>query len=514
MTEPHQIGGVWWSALVAAAVKLLLVPAYRSTDFEVHRHWLALTHSLPLSRWYSDTTSEWTLDYPPFFAYFEKFLSLFAARLDPTMVDLHRGLNYASPRAILFQRLSVTLSDVVLVYSACRLTKNRNCRDFERLLIWALVIWAPGLFLVDHMHFQYNGFLLGMLLLSISCLEEGRDLMGGFIFAVLLCFKHLFAVAAPVYFVYLFRHYCRGGLLKGFARLVLMGSVVLAVFAAAYTPFWYLGQIQEVLRRMFPFGRGLCHAYWAPNFWVFYIMLDKVLGFLLVRLGFNIQSPKASFTGGLVGDSSPFTVLPTITPLITFITVLFAISPCLIKAWRNPQPRMVSRWISYAYTCGFMFGWHVHEKASLHFVIPLALTSLKSVEDAKHYFLLSIVSCYSLFPLLFEAQEYPLKVVLLLLHASLMLFGFSAYFPGATAKIETAVKGRDTKLETPAFHIGWFGKSYLVGLLVVEIWGQFLHPIIFGDQLPFLPLMMISISCALGMMYSWIWQLRQIALTH
>lgn len=96
---------------------------------------------------------------------------------------------------------------------------------------------------MDHLHFQYNGFLLGMLLLSISFLEEGKDLMGGLFFAVLLCFKHLFAVAAPVYFVYLFRHYCRGGLVKGFGRLVLMGSVVLVVFAAAYGPFFYYGQV-------------------------------------------------------------------------------------------------------------------------------------------------------------------------------------------------------------------------------------------------------------------------------
>ncbi|KAL3624540.1 hypothetical protein CASFOL_031208 [Castilleja foliolosa] len=387
----RQIGGdIWWPALVATAVKLLLIPAYRSTDFEVHRHWLALTHSLPLSKWYSDATSQWTLDYPPFFAYFERILSLVASRLDPTMTDLHRGLDYASPLAILFQRLSVALSDLVLVYSCYRLTRNRGFCKFERFLIWGLVIWSPGLFIVDHLHFQYNGFLLGLLLLSVSFLEEGKDLMGGFVFAVLLCFKHLFAVAGPVYFVYLFRHYCSGGLVKGFGRLVLMGSVVLAVFAAAYGPFWYHGQIQQVVSRMFPFGRGLCHAYWAPNFWVFYIILDKFLAFLLLKLGFDIQTPKASFTGGLVGDLSPFAILPTITPLITFVTVLLAISPSLVKAWKNPHPRMVSRWVSYAYTCGFLFGWHVHEKASLHFVIPLAITSLKSAEDAKHYFFLSI----------------------------------------------------------------------------------------------------------------------------
>lgn len=58
--------------------------------------------------------------------------------------------------------------------------------------------------------------------------------------------------------------------------------------------------------------------------------------------------------------------------------------------------------------------------------------------------------------------------------------------------------------------IGWVEKSYLVGLVVIEIWGQFLHPLLLGDKLPFLPLMLISIYCAFGIMYSWIWQLQSI----
>jgi alpha-1,3-glucosyltransferase len=259
---------------------------------------------------------------------------------------------------------------------------------------------------------------------------------------------------------------------------------------------------------MFPFGRGLCHAYWAPNFWVFYIIMDKLLAFLLVKLGFSIQTPKASFTGGLVGDSSPFAVLPTVTPLITFIMVLLALSPCLVKTWRNPNKSMITRFVAYAYTCGFMFGWHVHEKAALHFVVPLAVMAAQSIEDSKHYFLLSIVSCYSLFPLLFEAQEYPIKVLLLLLHVSLTWFGFSSFSSNDFGPTKTDKGGPKQNSKYQGFCIGWFAKIYLVGLLAVEFWGQILHPYLFGNKLPFLPLMMISIYCALGMFYSWIWQWR------
>ncbi|CAL1390472.1 unnamed protein product [Linum trigynum] len=513
---PEICWNLLWFFGVAACVKLLLIPSYHSTDFEVHRHWLALTRSLPLSQWYSNETSPWTLDYPPFFAYFEYFLSFFASLVDPQIVDIHEGLNYKADTVVYFQRISVIVSDLCLVYGIYRLTRKLETQ--KRVVMWILVIWSPALVIVDHMHFQYNGFLLGMLMLSISCLQDGRDLMGGFLFAVLLCFKHLFAVAGPVYFVYLLRHYCRGGLFKGLGRLATMGAVVVAVFAAAFGPFFYHGQIQQVISRMFPFGRGLCHAYWAPNFWVFYIILDKGLAFLLKKFGIDIPTPAASFTGGLVGDSSPFAVLPQVTPLSTFIMVLLALSPCLVKIWKNPHPGSVARWISYAYTCGFLFGWHVHEKASLHFVIPLAIVAVQSLEDAQHYFLLSIATCYSLFPLLYEAQEYPIKVVLLLLHSMLMWFGFSAKYskvkpPTISDNKKTRKKGSSSSSrsgEEGEFMIGWGGKCYIIGIVMVETWGQLLHPYFLGDKLPFAPLLLISIYCGVEVVYSWVWQLKRI----
>lgn len=209
------------------------------------------------------------------------------------------------------------------------------------------------------------------------------------------------------------------------------------------------------------------------------------------------------------------TACTRITPLFTFMMVLLALSPCLLKAWRNPQPKKITRWIAYAYMCGFLFGWHVHEKASLHFIIPLAVVALDSVDDARHYFLLSTVGCYSLFPLLFEAQEYPIKLTLLLLHCLLMWYGFSSLFsevalpksPNSDEYLEKKTAELISDEET-GLEIGWIGWCYLLGLAAIEVCGQFLHPLILGDKFPFLPLMSISVYCAFGITYSWLWQLR------
>ena len=53
---------------------------------------------------YTDTTSEWTLDYPPFFAWFEYVLAQVAHLVDPRILELSKS-GYSSEALIIFQAM-------------------------------------------------------------------------------------------------------------------------------------------------------------------------------------------------------------------------------------------------------------------------------------------------------------------------------------------------------------------------------------------------------------------------
>lgn len=76
--------------------------------------------------------------------------------------------------------------------------------------------------------------------------------------------------------------------------------------------------------RLFPFKRGLVHAYWAANAWALYIGIDKVALIIFKHLGWLKMTKPAVMTGGLVQEQS-FTILPTPTPLVTFLLTFLSI---------------------------------------------------------------------------------------------------------------------------------------------------------------------------------------------
>ncbi|KAF5927055.1 hypothetical protein HPG69_018321 [Diceros bicornis minor] len=483
-------GGNWFSALALGVtfLKCLLIPTYHSTDFEVHRNWLAITHSLPISRWYYEATSEWTLDYPPFFAWFEYALSHVAKYFDQEMLNVH-NLNYSSSRTLLFQRFSVIFTDALFVYAVHECCKcidgnkaGKELTEKPKFILSVLLLWNFGLLIVDHIHFQYNGFLFGLMLLSIARLFQKRHMEGAFLFAVLLHFKHIYLYVAPAY----------DGSIRwssfSFLRLISLGLMVFLVSALSLGPFLALDQLPQVFSRLFPFKRGLCHAYWAPNFWALYNALDKVLSVIGLQLKLLDPNkiPKASMTSGLV-QQFQHTVLPSVTPLVTLICTLVAILPSIFCLWFKPQgPKGFLRSLILCALSSFMFGWHVHEKAILLAVLPMSLLSVGKAGDASIFLILTTTGHYSLFPLLFTAPELPIKILLMLLFTIYSISSLKTLF----------------RKEKPLFN--WMETFYLLGLGPLEVFCEFVFPFTSRKlKYPFIPLFLTSVYCAVGITYAW-----------
>eukprot|EP00984_Skeletonema_dohrnii_P021311 scaffold10619_cov172-Skeletonema_dohrnii-CCMP3373.AAC.2 len=380
--------------LILSALKYFLIPTYRSTDFDVHRNWLAITHHLPISEWYFDDVdggTVHTLDYPPLFALFESFLSnnyitkalLRSGWLDERCLELLPDAdNEPSDNCIKFHRCTVILSDVVLFIGAylasTSIGKVLRDNNRPRKLTFLLIVTNPGLIMLDHVHFQYNGMMLGILLCSIACTINGTnhtmendttdqlgeeksetktcqshqlwELGGAATFAALLAMKHLYLTLAPLYLCYLLRHHCfivkkeisyknynnrkekHQGEMKfcfSWKRFAILAVVTLVCFVGPFIPFLMrsnpIGQLEQMLKRLFPFGRGLVHDYWAANIWALYLFASRVatVAFRRIPIPDDIRS--------LV---QPFIPFPEPTPGLVAIILLLGLVPTIIYAWK------------------------------------------------------------------------------------------------------------------------------------------------------------------------------------
>ncbi len=85
-------------------------------------------------------------------------------------------------------------------------------------------------------------------------------------------------------------------------------------------------------------GRGLVHAYWAPNAYAFYCLADLALSSAGRRL--RLLPPRApgtaSWASGLVQVVQP-EALPEVTPLVTAVLTLGSMGPALWRLWKQ-QP--------------------------------------------------------------------------------------------------------------------------------------------------------------------------------
>lgn len=341
-----------------------------------------------------------------------------------------------------------------------------------------LLLCNVGLIIVDHIHFQYNGVLFGLLLLSCGKMFQKKYLQSAFYFAVLLNMKHIFIYMAPVYFCYLLKNYCFGNVKNFIHNVSKLGSVVLLVTSVSFGPF--LQHLPQVMSRLFPFKRGLTHAYWAPNFWALYNFADKILS--IIRKVPQINSN----TGGLVQEFK-HNLLPSVSPAVTFLIVALMMIPCCVKllSVKTESPKSFLKPLIICTATSFMFGWHVHEKAILMVLIPLQVLTFHNKSEARSSLFLTIFGIYSLTPLLYTSELTLVKLSLYTWFVAFNMFAFKKLYNDNLLPI--------------------YEQLYCVGIILLPLYEHLIQYVFhLHVTLPFLPLMITSVYCSIGMSYFWV----------
>ena len=511
--------------IIATCIKLLTMQTYKSTDLDVHRNWLSITYSRPISQWYAESTSQWTLDYPPLFAYFQYLMSLAAVRFDPELVRISAE-RIRSSNVIYFQCVTVILSDFVYYYavyrwirfmsreSACSTPFRHKCslywirslrkdvddetRDWfdPRLLLSVLFIFSPGLLIVDHIHFQYNGFLSGIFLLSILFIMQGDFLMGSIMFAILLHLKHIYLYVAPAFFVYILRKHCLDMHMNIRIRnLVKVAACVIIVSLVSIGPFVH--QLAQLKTRLFPFKRGLTHAYWAPNVWAVYNAADWIMAKILFR-----KSETPAYMTGVVQEFDHL-LLPSISPLVTLLVTIVALVPVLVVLWQrchftaNPNILFL-RSVVLCSLSAFLFSWHVHEKAILMPILPLTLLAILSHEDARIWIIASVAGTVALFPLLITTAETPVKIFLTLAYFAYAVPAFAFHDKILGSPILSNTSSYSSILSKKE-------RLYLLAFVLLQAFVSLLLPLSgIQSRLPFLPLAITSLYSAIGIIVCYV----------
>lgn len=292
-------------------------------DFEAQRHWMELTSNLPPAAWYvqgfeastahlqchrytNSTNNDlmyWGLDYPPLTAWTSALWGQVARVLRPEMVALRVSRGIETPSVITFMRVSVLATDILIFIPSMLLclvgigellpaaipttstsppslnTVARATPTAALFIPLCIVLCQPGLLLIDHGHFQYNGFSLGLTAACLVALHRRRPLLACVAFTLALNYKQMSLYHSVPIFLYLLSHtwHTAPSPLSALTAYLSYAGTVLLTTAALWLPLcitgWGDGQgaalpsiaswsvcqdtLHAVVSRLFPFTRGL-----------------------------------------------------------------------------------------------------------------------------------------------------------------------------------------------------------------------------------------------------------------
>lgn len=126
-----------------------------------------------------------------------------------------------------------------------------------------------------------------------------------------------------------------------------------------------------------------------------------------------------------------------------------------------------------------MFGYHVHEKAILLVLLPVSLLIRKDNSSGRIFFILSLFSIFSLFPLLLNSTEDFTKITILVTYLVYIY-------------------------ETLKVRLIWYEYCYCILMIPVYLFMLIIPLSTFGLHYQFLPLMVCSVYCGIGLSYCFI----------
>ena len=326
--------------------------------------------------WYVNTTDNdllyWGLDYPPLTAYHSYMMGMVGNQINSSYVELHNSRGIQTHLHKLFMRLTVIVSDILILFPAIFLFSNKN------YLTPVTILSYPGLVLIDHGHFQYNNISLGLFLAAVAFILRERLLVGSVLFVCALNYKQMELYHALPFFFYLLAICARKRTYGAkLAQLIKIGLTVLVTFGVIWSPFIVIGKesVLQVVLRIFPFSRGLFEDK-VSNFWC---ALDVVMK---LKQKMPVEDLAKICLGATFGLSLP-----------SNIHLLF-----------NPSSKNFLLSLVNTSIVFFLFSFQVHEKSILLAAIPVSLLTFIDLDDSVStvipWFL--TISTFSMLPLLIK----------------------------------------------------------------------------------------------------------------
>jgi alpha-1,3-glucosyltransferase len=355
-------------------------------DYEAQRHWMEITTKLPISQWYFHDLEWWGLDYPPLTAYHSWVMGAIGGFINPSWFALHTSRGLDDPILKVFMRATVIISEYLVYIPAAvifvrRLSKLQGVNTWISSIALVAILMQPGTILIDHVHFQYNTVMLGLVLASMSSVLAGRFMWSSVFFVMALGFKQMALYYAPAMFAYLLG-VCIFPRIN-VPRFLGIAIVTVAAFTILFAPIflgalydssrgidarpdlfghfsplpifseysyminfkaWYYPIIQQaaqIIHRVFPFARGLFE--------------DKVANFWCAL---NVVVKLRNYPSDILQRASLLATLVAITP------------PCFLIFLR-PRKELLPLALATTAWGFFLFSFQVHEKSVLLPLMPM-----------------------------------------------------------------------------------------------------------------------------------------------